>query len=136
MILFAKYDGIIEGIVQDSSILINNTNNLSSAKSITFTSLVANPGTRRTLWYNASLGLMNIGSAEIVNAAASQTLTNKTLTALILSSIANTGTITLPMNTTLVRRNTTDTLTNKTIIGTTNLVDASALQTTGMIVNI
>jgi hypothetical protein len=88
----ARYDRITGGIVQDSSVLIDDTNNLSGAKSITFTSSVANPGAGGTLWYNAGSGVMNIGSAEIVNAAASQTLTNKTLTAPIISSIANTGT--------------------------------------------
>jgi hypothetical protein len=133
----ARYDGITGGIVQDSSILIDDTNNLSGAKSITFTSSASNPGTGGTLWYNAGSGSMNIGSAKIVNAAASQTLMNKTLTAPIISSIANTGTITLPTDTTtLVGRNTTDTLTNKIITGTTNLVDASALQTTGTAVNV
>lgn len=49
---------------------------------------------------------------------ATQTLTNKTLTAPTIATILNgTGTITLPVNvnTTLVGRNTTDTLTNKTL---------------------
>jgi hypothetical protein len=133
----ARYDGLTGGIVQDSSVLIDDTNNLSGAKSITFTSSASNPGAGGTLWYNAGSGAMNIGSAQIVNAAASQTLTNKTLTAPIISSISNTGTITLPTDTTtLVGRNTTDTLTNKTITGATNLVDASALQTTGAAVNV
>ncbi len=45
-----------------------------------------------------------------------QTLTNKTLTAPVISSIVNTGTLTLPTTTdTLIGRDTTDTLTNKTI---------------------
>ena len=45
-----------------------------------------------------------------------QTLTNKTLTTPIISSISNSGTITLPTATdTLVGRATTDTLTNKSI---------------------
>jgi len=45
-----------------------------------------------------------------------QTLTNKTLTTPIISSISNTGTLTLPTSTdTLVGRATTDTLTNKTL---------------------
>lgn len=44
------------------------------------------------------------------------TLTNKTLTSPIISTISNTGTITLPTSTdTLVGRATTDTLTNKTL---------------------
>ena len=45
-----------------------------------------------------------------------QTLTNKTLTTPVISSISNTGTITLPTSSdTLVGRATTDTLTNKTL---------------------
>ncbi len=46
----------------------------------------------------------------------SETLTNKTLTTPVISSISNTGTLTLPTSTdTLVGRATTDTLTNKSI---------------------
>jgi hypothetical protein len=45
-----------------------------------------------------------------------QTLTNKTLTTPVISSISNTGTLTLPTSTdTLIGRATTDTLTNKTL---------------------
>lgn len=53
-----------------------------------------------------------------VTAAGTQTLTNKTLTLPVISSISNTGTVTLPTSTdTLVGRATTDTLTNKTMSG-------------------
>jgi len=46
-----------------------------------------------------------------------ETFTNKTLTTPIISSISNTGTLTLPTSTdTLVGRATTDTLTNKTLV--------------------
>ena len=49
-----------------------------------------------------------------------QTLTNKTLTAPTISTITNTGTLTLPTSTdTLVGRATTDTLTNKTLTSPT-----------------
>ena len=58
----------------------------------------------------------------------SETLTNKTLTTPVISSISNTGTLTLPTSTdTLVGRATTDTLTNKTL--------ASAVATTALTLN-
>ncbi len=51
-----------------------------------------------------------------VGRATTDTLTNKTLTAPVISSIVNTGTLTLPTSTdTLVGRATTDTLTNKRV---------------------
>ena len=56
--------------------------------------------------------------ATLVGRATTDTLTNKTLTAPVIASIVNTGTLTLPTSTdTLVGRATTDTLTNKTIQG-------------------
>ena len=62
----------------------------------------------------------NIDST-VVTLTGTQTLTNKTLTAPIISTISNTGTLTLPTSTdTLVGRATTDTLTNKSISGSTN----------------
>jgi hypothetical protein len=55
-----------------------------------------------------------------VNITDAQTLTNKTLTLPVISTISNTGTITLPTSTdTLVGRATTDTLTNKTLTSAT-----------------
>jgi hypothetical protein len=61
-------------------------------------------------YYNGSAWVAN------VTATSTNTLTNKTLTAPIISTISNTGTLTLPTSTdTLVGRATTDTLTNKTI---------------------
>ena len=57
---------------------------------------------------------LNIDSS-VVTLTGTQTLTNKTLTTPVISSISNSGTITLPTSTdTLVGRATTDTLTNKT----------------------
>ena len=54
--------------------------------------------------------------STVATLTGTQTLTNKTLTTPIISSISNTGTITLPTSSdTLVGRATTDTLTNKTI---------------------
>lgn len=62
------------------------------------------------------------GSARktMVDTDSTQTLTNKTLTSPVISSITNTGTITLPTSTdTLVGRSTTDTLANKTLTSPT-----------------
>ncbi len=78
-----------------------------------------------TLTLTGGTGIDTSGSSNTVTFAidstvatltGSQTLTNKTLTTPIISSISNTGTLTLPTSTdTLVGRATTDTLTNKTL---------------------
>lgn len=67
-------------------------------------------------------GRVQVSGVNVATISGTETLTNKTLTTPIISSISNTGTITLPTSTdTLVGRNTVDTLTNKTI-GSTNSV--------------
>jgi hypothetical protein len=77
-----------------------------------------------------------VPSGTIVGTTDSQTLTNKTLTTPVISTISNTGTVTLPTATdTLVGRATTDTLTNKTISATSNtltgVINNTLLTTTG-----
>jgi hypothetical protein len=71
-------------------------------------------------------------SGVVVTEAGSQTLTNKTLTAPVIATITNTGTLTLPTSTdTLVGRATTDTLTNKTL--TAPVITSAALSTTNTV---
>jgi len=65
--------------------------------------------------------------STVVLTTGAQTLSSKTLTSPIISTISNTGTLTLPTSTdTLVGRATTDTLTNKTITATKEVKVAMA----------
>lgn len=71
--------------------------------------------------YNGSAAVTITIDTTVATLTGTQTLTNKTLTAPVIGTIVNTGTLTLPTSTdTLVGRATTDTLTNKSISGSTN----------------
>jgi len=73
--------------------------------------------------FNGSSPVTIAIDSTVVTLTGTQTLTNKTLTSPIISTISNTGTLTLPTSTdTLVGRATTDTLTNKSISGSTNTI--------------
>jgi hypothetical protein len=96
----------------------NSWTDLASSYSININGTVgANTPTTLSTTGVASLGANStVGTVPIVSTTGTQTLTNKTLTSPVISSISNSGTITLPTTTTtLVGRDTTDTLSNKTL---------------------
>ena len=94
-----------------ATITANTTNALTIGTGLTGTS------------YNGSVATTIAIDSTVVTLSGSQTLTNKTLTAPVISTITNTGTLTLPTTSdTLVGRATSDTLTNKTIAAGSNTI--------------
>lgn len=92
------------------------------------TSVGLNVGSGKTLTVNGTLAGTTFNS--YVTLTGTQTLTNKTLTAPVIGTISNTGTLTLPSSTdTLVGRATTDTLTNKTLVAPALGTPASGVMT-------
>jgi hypothetical protein len=108
----------------NSSITINgNTVSLGGSTTVTAsTTSTLTIGTGLTgTSFNGSVPVTIAIDSTVVTLSDTQTLTNKTLTLPVISQIVNTGTLTLPTSTdTLVGRATTDTLTNKSISGSTN----------------
>jgi len=93
---------------------------------------------KKAIVYTNTTDVIEVANAPATEAG-TQTLTNKTLTAPVIGTIVNTGTLTLPTSTdTLVGRATTDTLTNKTltspligtVIGGTTASSSLTLQST------
>ncbi len=80
----------------------------------TVTSITA--GTGLTGGTITSSGTVAVDTTVVATTTNTLTMSNKTLTSPVISTIVNTGTLTLPTSTdTLVGRDTTDTLTNKTL---------------------
>jgi len=108
----------------NSSITVNGTN-IALGGSATITANTPNALTIGTglsgTSFNGSAPVTIAIDSTVVTLTGTQTLTNKTLTSPVISTISNTGTLTLPTSTdTLIGRATTDTLTNKSISGSTN----------------
>lgn len=88
------------------------------------------PAQARTSLGLGTAATMTGPTGTIVGTTDTQTLSAKTLTSPIISSISNTGTLTLPTSTdTLVGRATTDTLTNKRITPRVSTTTSSATPT-------
>ena len=103
----------------NSSLTINGTP-IALGSSGTVTAILSNALTIGTglsgTSYDGSAPVTIAIDSTVATLTGSQTLSNKTLTAPVISTITNTGTLTLPTSTdTLVGRATTDTLTNKTL---------------------
>ena len=116
--------GITNANLANSSITINGSA-VSLGGTITVTSNISNALTIGTglsgTSFNGSSAVTIAIDSTVATLTDTQTLTNKTLTSPVIGTIVNTGTLTLPTSTdTLVGRATTDTLTNKSISGSTN----------------
>jgi hypothetical protein len=122
-------DGVFNAAGNGTSVGLNvgsgKTLSVAGTASITGTLVVptsASPAqtTDGSVVWDSDDNLLTVGTGSarktMVDTDSTQTLTNKTLTTPVISSISNTGTLTLPTSTdTLVGRATTDTLTNKTL---------------------
>lgn len=121
-------DGVFNAAGNGTSVGLN----VGSGKTLTATNgtllvpAVASPAQTAdgSMVWDSDDNLLTVGTGSarktMVDTDSSQTLTSKTLTAPVISTISNTGTLTLPTSTdTLVGRATTDTLTNKTLTSPT-----------------
>lgn len=109
------WQGTIVGPTYGGTGVNNGSSTLTLAGNVTHAGLFTQTFTATG---NTTLTLPLTGT--LATLAGSETLTNKTLTAPVIATIVNTGTLTLPTSTdTLVGRATTDTLTNKTLTSPT-----------------
>ena len=107
-----KVDAVFAGAGTGTSVGLN----VGSGKTLSVAGTASISGTLTVSGTATLPAAATAGGATIVTTSGTQTLTNKTLTAPVISQISNTGTLTLPTSTdTLVGRATADTLTNKTL---------------------
>ncbi len=105
--------------------------NASSTPAITLTTSITG-----VLKGNGTAISAAVAGTDYVTPTGTATLTNKTLTAPVISTISNTGTLTLPTSTdTLVGRATTDTLTNKTLTSPTLTTPVLGTPSSGTLTN-
>ena len=136
------FSNIPNAALVNSSLTINGVSiQLGSSGTVTATlanALTIGTGLTGTVFDGSTPVTITIDSS-VVTLTGIQTLTNKTLTAPVISTISNTGTLTLPTATdTLVARETTDTLKNKSMSGSDNTFTAiptSALTANSITIN-
>jgi hypothetical protein len=125
-------DVILTSLATNEVLQYDGSNWVNQAFAGGITSITAGTGlSGGTITTSGTISIDN----TVVTLTGTQTLENKTLTSPVISSIVNTGTLTLPTSTdTLVGRSTTDTLTNKTltspVINTPDIILSTSSSTT------
>jgi hypothetical protein len=53
-----QFDGTTGGLLQNSDVCIDDSDNITGVKSVSFTSSASNPGALGTIWFNGSSSIM------------------------------------------------------------------------------
>jgi len=127
-VLTTNGSGILSFSTVSSDLIISDDSSSTATISLLTDTLRIAGGTGITSSISGDTVTLDIDNT-VATLTGSQTLTNKTLTTPVISTISNSGTLTLPTSTdTLIGRATTDTLTNKTISFTNNTISATSAQ--------